>query len=342
MKTKLMTAILFLTFSNISAQTISHQEKQAIFTKSKQEFSKTYHFKEKIPPTVEHLDKQWASGRYNSINKRTEFTDSLASDFRHLTRDGHLNFFLRAKETAKTGESAQNVPWHLLNPRFLNNGLTALEILPGDIGYMRIQAFGSLDDLLPSAFTFVANTQALIIDLRGNGGGMLSNSVSSYLLPADSIHLVTITWNERVDTIRTINKLKGPRYLDKPVYLLTDKGTYSSAEEFAYDLQALKRVTIVGESTGGGANPGGTVPVYTFADGTRIDFFIPTGRVQNAITKTNWEGKGVIPEVKTSSAEALHKAQSLALKSIHQSAKDPFIKKQYLEILSKHEKETPR
>jgi len=121
MKTKLIAAMLSLTFSNLLAQTISKQEKDAVFSKAKEEFSKTYHFKEKIPATVEYLDRQWASGKYNSINQRNEFTDSLASDFKSVTRDGHLNFFLRAKETAKMGESAQNVPWHLLNPRFLNN-----------------------------------------------------------------------------------------------------------------------------------------------------------------------------------------------------------------------------
>ena len=84
MKTKLITAILFLTFSNVSSQTISNQEKQAIFTRARQEFSKNYHFKEKIPAAVEYLDKQWSAGRYNSIEKRNAFTDSLASDFRHL------------------------------------------------------------------------------------------------------------------------------------------------------------------------------------------------------------------------------------------------------------------
>lgn len=333
-------AITLIIISNqVWAQNISQPEKLAIFTKSKQEFSKAYHFKEKIAPTLAYLDKQWAKGIYRSLKTRQQFTDSLAADLRHLTHDGHLNFFFLEKETAKMDQSAQKVPWHLLNPSFLNNGLTGVKILPGDIGYMQIQAFGSFEDLLPSAFTFIGNTRALIIDLRGNGGGMLSNSVSSYLLPPDSIHLVTIKWNDHTDTIRTINKLKGPRYLDKPVYLLTDKHTFSSAEEFAYDLQALKRVTIIGERTGGGANPGGTVPIFTFADGQRVDLFIPTAKVENAITKSNWEGKGVQPDIETAPLAALAKAQLIALNAIERAEKDPFIKKQYLEIIKLTEKE---
>lgn len=330
--------LMVIISNNLWAQNISKKEKLAIFTKSRQEFSKSYHFKEMIAPTLAYLDKQWAGGKFQSLNRRQQFTDSLAAAFKHYTHDGHLNFFFLSKETAKMDQSAQKIPWHLLNPRFLNNGLTGVGILPGDIGYMRIQAFGSFEDLLPSAFTFIGNTQALIIDIRGNGGGMLSNSVSSYLLPPDSIHLVTIKWNDHTDTIRTINKLKGPRYLDKPVYLLTDKQTFSSAEEFAYDLQALKRVTIIGEQTGGGANPGGTVPVFTFADGVRLDFFIPTARVENAITKTNWEGKGVKPDIVTAPSAALAKAQSLALNAIEKAEKDPFIKKQYQEIISQMDK----
>ena len=337
MKIRVLSLILILLTGGATAQTLSKEDKEKIFISAKAEFSRHYPFAEHIAPTIADLDKQWAEGKYGGLSNRSQFTDSLAAGFRHLTHDGHLNFFHQVKETAKTGAEAQQVPWHLLNPNFLNNGLTGVQILPGDIGYLRIQAFGSFDELLPAAFTFVKNTQALIIDIRGNGGGMLSNGVISYLLPPDSIHLVTIRWNNRTDSIRTIIKLNGPRYLERPVYVLTDKGTFSSAEEFAYDLQALKRATVIGERSGGGANPGGAVPVYTFNDGARVDFFVPMGRVENAITKANWEGQGVSPDIETRPQDALHKAQSFALKTIKESQKDAFLRKQYDEILRRHE-----
>jgi retinol-binding protein 3 len=269
------------------------------------------------------------------LNSRHQFTDSLAKDLKHHTQDGHLNFFHMTSDIANDTTPKPSIPWGLVNDQFLNNGFTKLEILPGDVGYMKVRAFGSFDEILPSAFTFVKHTNALIIDLRGNGGGMLSNLMLSYLLPEDSIHVNTIYWNDRTDSIFTYRKLEGPRYLDKPVYLLTDKGTFSSAEEFAYDLQNMKRVTIVGETTGGGANPGGLMPVYRFADGSRVDLYVSMAHVENPVTKTNWEVKGVRPDTPVASNEALEKAHVMALENLWQREQNKDVQKRYSEIISK-------
>jgi C-terminal processing protease CtpA/Prc len=91
------------------------------------------------------------------------------------------------------------------------------------------------------------------------------------------------------------------------VYVLTSKQTFSGAEEFSYDLKNLKRATIVGETTGGGAHP---------VSGERIDdhflIGVPYARAINPISKTNWEGTGVEPDVKVAAAEALAVAEKLA------------------------------
>ena len=163
----------------------------------------------------------------------------------------------------------------------------------------------------------------------------MAERAASYLLPEDSILINTIFWNDRTDSIFTHRKIAGPRYLDRPVYLLTDKGTFSSAEEFAYDLQALKRVTIVGESTGGGANPGGVVPIYTFKDSSRLGLFVSMAHVVNPITKGNWEGKGVQPEISASSGEALTKAHRHALEYLMQKESNALIKKEYQQMLKR-------
>ena len=327
--------ILALTQGYItSAQQLSGAEKKEIFDNTKKVFAEHYHFKEKVEPVVHYLDEQWAKGKYASLNTVDSYTKALTDDLRHLTNDAHLNYFIREKEVVADEEkqSRPQLPWGLLNEKFLNNGLTEVKVLPGDIGYIKIQAFGDIEDPLSGAFHFIANTNALIIDLRGNGGGMLSNYLSSFLLPQKKFHLVTIQWNNRTDSIFTVEKLKGPRYLDKPVYLLVDKGTFSSAEEFAYDMQAMKRVTIIGENTGGGANPGGTIPVSKLTDGSRVDLFVPMAKVTQPITGTNWEAKGVIPEIKTSSEDALKKAQQLALEYLEKKESNSFIKEQYGKI----------
>lgn len=335
MTTKFLSlALLVLPFS-VFAQTLPLKEKQQIFNNVKSALKQHYHFKNQTDNVITRIDNNWNAGHYNSFNTREAFTNELSKNLKDIAKDNHLNFFHTTADIARENAKGPEMPWGLMNSKFLNNGLNKVEILAGDVGYMRIQAFGWLDEIAPAAFKFLADTKAMIIDLRGNGGGMLSNLVASYLLPEDSIHLITIFWNNRTDSIFTHRNLKGPRYLGKPVYVLTDKGTFSSAEEFTYDLQALKRVTVVGESTGGGANPGGLVPIYTFSDSSKLDMFVSMAHVENAVTKSNWEGKGVQPDIPVSSNEALIKAHTMALGVLIQEEKNPVIKKQYEEIKKK-------
>src|SRR5688500_369461 len=332
----LIPVLLVLNSGVLFAQNITDKEKEEILAKSKEVFTRHYHFKKQIKPTTEYLDKQWKAGKYKNLGTISSFTDSLAKDLRYFSKDGHLNFFYDNAEIVKDNSKPRpQIPGGLVNEKFLNNGLNKIEILPGDIGYLRVQAFGSIEDLLPGAFTFLHNTGALIIDLRGNGGGMLSNLLASYLLPEDKTLLITLFWNDRTDSIYTVKDLKGPRYLDKPVYVLTDKGTFSSAEEFAYDLQKLKRATIVGEVTGGGANPGGVVNVYTFTDGAKLGLFVPMAHVVNAVTGGNWEGEGVKPDVVSASSKALEKAHTMALEQLAAKEKNEFIRKRYVEMVEK-------
>jgi len=108
--------------------------------------------------------------------------------------------------------------------------------------------------------------------------------------------------------------LPGKRFgQTKPVYVLTSRRTFSGAEEFSYNLKHLKRATIIGETTGGGAHPGGMRRIHA-----NFSIFVPDGRAINPITNTNWEGVGVEPDVKVAADDALRTAQLLALKKIEQ------------------------
>jgi C-terminal processing protease CtpA/Prc len=109
---------------------------------------------------------------------------------------------------------------------------------------------------------------------------------------------------------------KGKRYTN-PIYVIVSHRTGSGAEEFAYDLQTQKRATILGENTWGGANPGGNVRLND-----HFMAFIPVGMARNPITKTNWEGTGVTPDIKCDPKESLKLAQIMAIKKLLEAAKD--------------------
>src|SRR5262249_10166276 len=147
---------------------------------------------------------------------------------------------------------------------------------------------------------------------RGNGGGD-PNTVAlyvSYLSEGEPFVVNRFHWRagNRVEEFRTTNLGDLAYGAHKPVFVLTSPMTFSGGEEMTYDLQALKRAVVVGEVTGGGGNPGGSVPL-----GNQFVANIPSGQAVNPITGTSWEGVGVVPDVSTTAATALTKAHELAI-----------------------------
>jgi hypothetical protein len=173
---------------------------------------------------------------------------------------------------------------------------------------------------------YLANTRALIFDLRNNGDGHPSmiQLLSSYLLPKPThLNSFHVRKTDSYEQYWTAAHVPGPRYLDKEVYVLTSSGTFSAAEEFSYNLKNLKRATLVGETTGGGAHP---VNLHYFKD-IKFGAMIPYGRAINPITQSNWEGTGVEPHVKVSPEEALVRAHSRALQNLLQKSRNADDKK---------------
>ena len=200
-----------------------------------------------------------------------------------------------------------------------------MEILDGNVGYMRVNGVPLLAgarSAVAAAFAFLHNTDALIIDNRGNGGGD-PNTVAlyvSYLSEGEPFVVNTFHWRagNRVEEFRTTNLGDVAYGAHKPVFVLTSRITFSGGEEMSYDLQGLKRAVVVGETTGGGANPGELVPL-----GNRFVANIPSGQGVNPITGTSWEGVGVVPDVSTPAATALARAHELAISHLVATAADP-------------------
>jgi hypothetical protein len=200
-------------------------------------------------------------------------------------------------------------------------GFRRVEMLPGAVGYIDLRTFADFDTSKPeeparkaadAALELVANADAVILDLRDNGGGspaMVGYLVSAFTAPDADIYN-TFKSREGTGSERPRQLYARPR-TDVPVYVLTSGRTGSAAESTAYTLQAAKRATIVGEPSAGAANPGGFFPV-----GDGFNVFVSTGTPINPITGTNWEGKGVQPDIAVSAEQALRRAQVVALETL--------------------------
>jgi hypothetical protein len=265
-----------------------------------------------FPAKAEEMDRstraKLTSGAYDAIDRGDEFARTLTRDLQAITRDKHLRVTL---QTPGPGSSGGGGPPQGATP------FGETRRLDGNVAYVELRSFGFPAERVRSSVERVmseaADADAMIIDVRANGGGgpALVALVSSYLFGDTAVHLNSLYFRplDRTDHFYTNPRVEGKKFgPTKPVYVLTSERTFSAAEEFTYNLQSLKRATIVGDTTGGGAHPGGS---FRLPHGLRV--FVPSGRAINPITKTNWEGVGVIPDVPVATDRALEAAHKLAL-----------------------------
>lgn len=265
------------------------------------------------------LDAHVKAGDYTSITDGNAFAEKLTSDLRAISHDGHLrvdfNPFKMPAPHEPSAEDRARMREQMLGD---NCAFDKVEILPGNIGYVRFDAFMDADicgATVAAAMGFVAHTDALIFDLRENGGGQpaMVSLIASYLFDKPT-HLNDLYNRHENSTTQywTLAWVPGERLPTQPVFVLTAHRTFSGGEEFTYDLKTQKRATIVGETTGGGAHPVSGHPV--------ADYFmvgVPFATAINPITKTSWEGTGVEPDVKVAADDALTTAEKLAAEKIH-------------------------
>ncbi len=210
--------------------------------------------------------------------------------------------------------------WRSLWPRH-NYEFRKLEILLGNVGYMDLRGFASAAAAGPTAVAamqFLAHTDALIFDLRDNGGGEdLVQFLMSYLFDKPT-HVHTAKYRDHDEQTWTYSFVPGPRFAERPAYVVISRSTFSAGEDFSYNLQQLGRVTIVGEPTRGGAHP---VEFYRFPD-LFLELMIPNAYSENPVSHVNWEETGVVPDVVAAADDALDMAHEKALERLIAEAGD--------------------
>jgi hypothetical protein len=281
-----------------------------------------YVFPETAKQARDFLLEQREQGAYKNIRSGEDLALLLTRDLRSVTKDLHVGVSWSADllpvETPGGEPAAEEMEWLRRMHAENKQGIGSKKILEGNIGYIDITMFGLLRftaDSLIAAMHYVAETDALIIDLRNCRGSMDPAAIpflSGYFFERP-VHLNDFYNRAGNDTSQSWSYgwVPGKTYYGKPVYILTSGRTFSGGEEFAYDYQNLKRAVIVGETTGGGANPGMSRRIND-----HLEAFIPYGRAINPVTKTNWEGVGVKPDTMVKANRALQKAHELALQRL--------------------------
>lgn len=336
MKFKSLLATGMLVFSQVvttmaaaaeADRPLSAAERKASLYQLADLVEKNYVFPELAASLKKQIKQRADQDAYKEFNSARAFALQLGKDLQLLSKDKHfrVNYApefvadekpFQAPGRAEIAESHEQAQLRAF-------GLERVERLNGNIGYLDIRGFGpayAVAKGYTAAMSLLAGTDALIIDLRRNRGGKpegVALLMSYFFNEGDERHLNSIYSRPENLTRDFYTSDNVPLRYTKPVYVLTSAATFSGGEECAYDFQTQKRGTVVGEVTGGGANP---VAPYAIANG--LVAAIPFGRAINPITKTNWEGTGVKPDLAASAADALSMAYHHALQTLSAQPRD--------------------
>lgn len=311
---------------------IDAKEKAAVIESLAVGVRDRYVFPDKGAALAKNLRQRHAKREYDRITSSKEFADSLLSHMQAFTNDKHMRVHYRHEPFPKRQELDADAPARdaerrrqLEEQRVRNYGFEKVQRLAGNVGYLELRMFAGMPEAQPTAIAamnFLANCDAIIVDLRRNGGGspsMIQTLLTYFVEEGDRLHINDFYQREgdRMVQFHTASYVPGPRLHGKPLYVLVSNLTGSAAEEFAYDVQTHKLGTLVGATTGGAANPGG---MFRLTD--HLAAFIATGRAINPVTKTNWEGVGVKPDRDVPPGDALREAHVAALEKLSEQADD--------------------
>jgi hypothetical protein len=281
-----------------STQTaFDNAEKKAVIEALCENLEREYIFPEITEKYVRKLKENLRTGKYDRIGQPQDFARALTEDLRAIHRDAHLTVLFNPEwvknERARKELDEEAIRLQKRRDRARNYGFQEIKILPGNIGYFKFNGFSYDTDACEAAIgamSFLANADALVIDLRTNGGGSpeMVQFLCSYFLDNPRKHLNSFSYKDKDKLTQywTYTYLPGRRLDKVDLYLLTSRNTFSAAEEFTYNLKNMKRAIVIGETTGGGAHDNKFVILSD-----NFEMSLPFARAVNPVTKTNWEEK---------------------------------------------------
>jgi hypothetical protein len=289
--------------SSVQTNIIDSNARRDVVAKLSDALRNNYVFPDVGDKAAGKISASLSAGDYDSLSDPSSFAARLSADVAAVAHDKHLRI-------TAIGAPPSSVPGPGLGIPRSEAGVVRADRLAGGVGYIEVIGFPPLPAFKPTidkAMLALKGSRALIIDDRRNGGGSpdAADYLVSFLVPPNR----PMEINDIVAREPKTNNFKRQKFSSQPtpvsyaripVYVLTSKNTFSGGEEFAYDVQTHKLGKIVGEATGGGANPTGPVDL-----GHGLMASIPWGRAENPITQTNWEGRGVQPDVPVSAQDAL-------------------------------------
>jgi hypothetical protein len=316
--------------SQDTQQPICVQEQALVVDSLVVMLNREYVFPEKAKEMAALLQKNFKEGVYKPITEPDKLVEKITADLQSVSHDLHLRVMYGPKEIAEYRNQIENTDKEAVKKEMMkelssqNFGFKEVKILDGNIGYLKLNSFVDAEFGAPTAaaaLQMMAYTDAIIFDLRENGGGSPSmiQFITTYLMDGPT-HLNTFYWRptDELQQFWTLPYVPGKTIPKTDVYVLTSNRTFSAAEEFTYNLKNLKRAVIVGEVTGGGAHP-----VDYMIINENFGISMPKGRAINPITKTNWEGTGITPDYQAAAPAALDKALEVAYDSLLRKTEDP-------------------
>jgi len=323
---RLLPVLLLAAQADCAADLLSPAQKKEAVEAVARVYETRYVYPETGKKMADLIRRKAGSGQYDAVTSGRDLGRQITEDLQGICADRHVMVFHDPEGIRRRGNAdpARLAAEDLQASRRRNFGFKEVRRLEGNIGYLKITSFDGSEEAFAAAaaaMQFLANCDALILDVRTNPGGdsAMVQFLASYFLPGSPVLLDEFHFREkgRVEQLWSLPHVPGKRLAQADLYILIDRLTFSAAEGLAYDLQALKRAVICGETSVGG---GHAVETATVLD--RFLLYIPVAYSRNPVTKSNFQGKGVQPDLPFNGEAALPRTHLAAIEQWRKKTRD--------------------